>query len=65
MSLGTLRIQAGRLHIFFESARPSVESVDVQPRDSAVEGELILKRGEETILLRIFVSGSGVEPARR
>ena len=43
----------------------SLESVDVEPRDSGAEGEWILKKGNETILLRIFVSCMGPAPARQ
>jgi len=42
-----------------------LESFDVEPRDKGAEGEWILKKSDETILLRIFVSGMGVGPARQ
>ncbi len=41
------------------------ESMDVEPRDGGAEGEWIFKKGNETILLRVFASSAGKALARR
>lgn len=43
----------------------NIESDDVEPLNEGIEGEWILKKGDETILLRIFVSCTGIEHAHQ
>jgi hypothetical protein len=47
-----------------DGAEWEVASTDIVHLEDGAEGEWILKKGSETILLRIFVAVAGVEPAR-